>query len=737
VLVALAGLGFAAALFVYGRGRERPAVEDAPPVLEDQTVTSRGSGVLDLRANLRTGRDLEIRADERTHYEDGRVKYERVHFKTTRADGTTLEIWAGVVEGQGRAVTGDEPGVISFTDDVRVKTSDGVEIATDSAEFDNVQEFATIPGHLTFTRGRLSGEGVGGTFDVQRDVLWLLDEARVSRAPDESGGGALEARAKEIGMVRPDRYMELREQASIVQPDQTLTASQMLVHFIEDEGGARLLEMRGSSRVEPTNPAQSGAPDLQANDITLEFHEDGQTLRHAILAGQARLMQDLGGGIQTIAAPNIDVAVGTDGKTLTNLEARGGVEVRLPATGEQPGRIIDSATLVASGAGTAGLQSAIFDGGVTFTEQAPAGRAAGSGVDRTATSTTLALGLDGGLDAIQSSEFRGGVSFRDDELEAAADHALHDHVKGTLLLTPANGAANAAGSPWVDTGSVRVEALWIEVSLDTHDLNAKERIRARMAQGRSADGMHTAALFDGTLPVYGTGAALQYVSDTRAATFTGAAGAPARVYQTAGSGSDGGVRNWISATQEIEVQQETGNLHAVGTVESNFMLESVGGATPSTTPTATVVNAHEMTYSDAERKAVYAGNAAGVATLQGPDGTVEAMDISLSLAKEQRALQFMVATGTMFATFDGGREAVGDRLTYDAVSKQHVITGKPMYFKNVQTDSAQQPSCSLEKSTELHYEGRDQTIHEPGSVTKALRASTPVACTQPLKVLVN
>ena len=142
-----------------------------------------------------------------------------------------------------------------------------------------------------------------------------------------------------------------------------------------------------------------------------------------------------------------------------------------------------------------------------------------------------------------------------------------------------------------------------------------------------------------------------------------------------------------------------------------------------------------MTYLDAKREAVYLGDAGNPVALSGPDGDVEAQQIVLTLAKDERALKTMEAAGTMTAKFEGGRETIGDRLHYDPATETHVITGKPMYFKNVQVDAGKK-SCSIETSTELHYQGKDETIEEPPSEPKALRYSKPTPCEEPLKASV-
>src|SRR4029079_17180140 len=116
------------------------------------------------------------------------------------------------------------------------------------------------------------------------------------------------------------------------------------------------------------------------------------------------------------------------------------------------------------------------------------GRAAVAAVDRTATSASLVLSVKVQLAAIQSAEFRQNVNFRDGDMKAAADVAVHDEAAGTLLLTPVKGAKKG---PWVDDGTVHVDAMWIQVDLATHDLRAKDKIQAKMTQGKAASGAET------------------------------------------------------------------------------------------------------------------------------------------------------------------------------------------------------------------------------------------------------
>ena len=73
----------------------------------------------------------------------------------------------------------------------------------------------------------MTGTGLGATYDQGRNVMWLLDQAKLDVKPDEKGAGAVEATAKGIGMARNEHYIRLVENAHIVGEGRTLDANEM------------------------------------------------------------------------------------------------------------------------------------------------------------------------------------------------------------------------------------------------------------------------------------------------------------------------------------------------------------------------------------------------------------------------------------------------------------------------------------------------------------------------------
>jgi lipopolysaccharide export system protein LptA len=725
IVLALVGIACAAALVVYSRRSHRAVASPAPPIV-DPKATSAGTGVRNIRFKG-PQEELQIQSERQIKYEDGRMRLEVVHMTTTR-QGRVFDIWADTAESQGEAVTGDQPGQVTLTGHVRTKASDGLELFTDLATYDDSQGLATIPGKVTFTRDRLKGEGVGATYDRIRNVIWLHDQAHVVRGADKDGGGALDATAKAIGIARNDKIMTMNEHAKLVHSNQTFVADNLVVYFTEDEKGAKLVEMRGNSSVLPPADAKSGSPEMHGDNINLEMQPDGQTLKHGVLTGNARLIQlDDQRNKQTISAPAIDLVTGPDGRTLTNLTAKTGVDVALPPTADAPGRNIKAPSLIASGNEKEGLKTALFEGGVDFHESQPAARGKPA-IDRTGKSATLALDLNGQLGAIDRAEFRQNVTFKDGDIAGRAEVGVYNEKSGTLELTsPKQGTK----TPLVDDATIHVEALYISVTLDSHDLRAKDNVFAKMIQSNTDSKAHPPALFDDKQPVFGTSAALKYVGSTQAATFVSGPPVPARVFQDDGS---------QVAAERIDLDQDSGNLEANGNVSSRFFLDAADDDTkpagPPKKPAPTLASGKQMKYIDANRKATYFGEASALAKFTGSEGTVEGQQIDVTLAQEQRSVQRLEANKDVYAKFEAGREAIGPHLTYEASTEIYEITGgpgQPVFFKNVDSKGGR---CNLETSTVVIYDRRTESVTEPRSASGAIRASKPVACETPLKTLI-
>jgi LPS export ABC transporter protein LptC len=173
--VAVIGLGCAGALVIYSRHQPEKTVPSAAAPLKDPTATSQSSGLKVLRFNAKKdGADTEIAAALETTYADGRSRWSQMQM-TTKRNEHTFRMSADSAETKGKAVSGDEPGEIALHGNVKITTDDGLEVHTEEATYDNVQGLATMTGKVTFTKGQMSGEGVGATYDREELVAALKD----------------------------------------------------------------------------------------------------------------------------------------------------------------------------------------------------------------------------------------------------------------------------------------------------------------------------------------------------------------------------------------------------------------------------------------------------------------------------------------------------------------------------------------------------------------------------------
>src|SRR3954462_4069058 len=373
--------------------------------------------------------------------------------------------------------SGDELKTRHFTKDVKL-TSEGTEVATDDATYDQPAGLLKAPGPVAFKRGRMHGTGVGATYDFNREVLWLQAQPHVSVTADEKGQGAIDATAEAIGLAKADHYLKLTRTAHIKAEGRVIDADEITVLLTADDQRVRILQVRGNSRI--TGSGAGGPQSMTARDIDLTYGEDGRTLQHSLLIENAvvQLPGEGTGAGKRIAGKTIDMAMSPDGKTLTSLNATENVQVDLPPDGDAPAKRIRSATLTAIGAPGTGLQNATFGGNVDNRESRAA-RGNLPAVDRQARAISLVVTTKPGFGAVEQADFRGNVHFTDGpEVVADATHALYHVDKDQIDLSPTPDPGPPA--PRVSDGRVTVEARAIEFSVTSRRLKADTKVRTSM-----------------------------------------------------------------------------------------------------------------------------------------------------------------------------------------------------------------------------------------------------------------
>ena len=617
-----------------------PPVTELPPAVTARTTAG--------QAEQTTGprQDFSITFREQVTYSDNRTVASDLKVTVRQRETQTFEI-------AGREGTvGAGQSSVALNGDVVLTGHDGLVAKSDTATYSDGEGIVRAPGPVTFERGKTHGAGVGFTFDKKRDVLSILE--RATAHVEGSAEGVMDVKAGAFTDARRDRFMQLRQDATIVRPGQTIAADELLVYLYPDRDEPDAMELRGHASIAGSQ-GFGNLRAMRAATINIDYADDGRTVQHVTMAGQASLA--LAGSSpkapgQQLAAEWIDIAMGPDG-AITSLVAREQLLVTLPADAAAPARTIRAAELTGDGVAGAGLTAMRFTGGVDFRE----GGTAKTGAARTATSSTLTLALNaaGGADR---ATFADNVAFTDGTLKAVATEARYFIVDDRLQLLGRPGAA-----PRVTDTGLDVSAADIAIGLATNAVSAKGSVSSVMQPAASRTGTgtgRTPALLAGDQPLFAAAEALEYDSQARRATYTGKA------------------RLWQGATDiragTVALDEQKGDLSASGGVTSTLAL-GAATATSGAPARGTIARGQTMTYDDAARTATYTT----AAQMSGPEGDLSADRIVLALAAADRALDRIEGAGTVIARVEA-RDARGATLKYFAADGRYVMTGAPVTF---------------------------------------------------------
>ncbi len=678
----VAGVGLATALAVVLLTRDRPEPAE------------RGTSTpVDPTATLQAGRgvDTRYRGNERTaiiDYEsivqrkDGSTAW--TNAQVTLKDGSALT--AGLVESVGKATSAGSPGAeLACSQGVRLTTAAGDTLAAASATYNDATGVATLPGAVTFSRGRMSGSGTGAVQERDTGTFRVLADVQVTMQADASGG-AVKASAESMTFTEATRSMLFDRRARIARQAEELSADRAVLFLSDNDAQFRAIELRGNAHVTPSPGQSTGLPDMQAASIDLAFYDGAQALKQASLVGQARVVLAGSDGNQSIDAPRITIGTAPDGKTLTLLEGSEGVTVKTPATKTALERTIVSPTLKADGNPKDGLLAALFQNGVTFTEAVPAapGRPAST---REGKSQTLMLELGGGLGTVKKATFRQAVTFKDGGVTGDADVVDYFATDGKLELRP---AITKPSRSRVTDGRVTVDASeLITVDLSTHNLHARGGVNTSMA-GESTG--PSRGFFKRGERVLGASAEFYRDSTKKTLRYVGTAAAPAWLRQ----GGDSEIKSSL-----IVVDEGTDDLTATGRVNSIFTLAARpaargGAAEP---PTKYSVTADALVYDERQRTATYTGTP--VVLNRPGESETRAKTVVLTLASGDQRLERLDATGEMTTKLSSGRDAKGDLLIYEAAADRYTLQGSPVSLRTPDQGGV----CSVSTGRRVRFTG--------------------------------
>jgi lipopolysaccharide transport protein LptA len=565
---------------------------------------------------------------------------------------------------------------------------DGLKVEAAGASYDENRSLVRAPGPVTFSRGRMSGSGVGATYDQARDVLSLLDQAKVTIAPDAAGQGSMDITAGNATMARKERTIRFEGAVTMTGSPQSANADTAVAVLLPAQDLIDRIELTGHAGVTGAAEGATALRGMRADRIVLDYGPDGKLLERATLTGTASVDLAAGDATRTLSGGAIDATLAPGGQAVTALTATNKVTLTLPSEGKTPARTIQSATLKGTG-DDAGIRMLAFRGGTTFRE----------GTARTVTSETLDVSLQPGFGSATDARFKGRVVFRDGSVRAEAPDAHHDIARELIHLS-----SSASTPARVVDERVSIDARAIDLTAGSKRLQAKGDVRSVLQpQKPDARDRRTPAMFERDKPVNVTAAQLDYDGDAGRATYTG----NARLWQEE--------RSVQGDTLLIDDKQ--GNLLAKGNARSRLILEekdppkepkppaTATGTTP-TKKAETIARGDTLTYDNAARKAVYEGHA----HFSGKQGEVDGERIELFLDEAGRALERSEAYTNVVARFEGGHRATGARLTYFAEGERYVMTGAPVRILEQRADG-----CSETIGASLTFVRSTDTISVVGN----------------------
>jgi LPS export ABC transporter protein LptC len=705
VRVGVGVFGLVAAVAVYfAIGTRQPApAPQRDGRLDPKAILESAAAVLQ---QVRGGEeDFKVTADRTLNYEDGTARLIGVRINVKGRSGRDFVVTAQ------EASAGKDRKNLGLKGSVVLDASDGFRLTTDDATFEESAGLVRAPGKVAFTKGGLSGSGVGMTYDKNNDVLTLLAEPDVTMAGSEGAAGT-SFRSGAAVLDRLRDLLVLSGGGHAQRGEQTFEAETITAHLAPDEGYVRLIELRTDARV----AGGGGALDaMSAQAIDLAYVEAGETLDRVTLIGNAAAALtgkkgDAGaaqGGRRQLLGGVLDMQLAADG-TLVHAGGREGIRFDLPVTEKGRASSIQARTFDANGTAGAGLTSATFADDVVFREEGSSGAPA-----RAARSRTLDLSLEN--DEVTTAVFRGGVSFEDRGLAACAGQIRYSPQGGSLSLS----GADAGRGPRASDDKVAIAADAIDVTLQDTKIDARTNVKTvlrptRDARGdclprqESKDGKDDDAesklpgLLKENAPINVNADRLSYAGSGGAAVYTG----NAALWQ----GQDTSIR-----ADELRLDQAKGDLLASGSARATLMLSgkpSTGradviryedatrvvtyesrkppagrgraaprpaGPAPARGSTQAAAPARGTTQSAAPARGatptaapVPAGPAP--AQLVGPEGELRAWRIEAVLAADAgRADRLEAYDGVTLRVQT--KRASGDRLTYFAEDERYVMTG--------------------------------------------------------------
>lgn len=425
--------------------------------------------------------------------------------------------------------------------------------------------------------------------------------------------------------------------------------------------------------------------------------------------------------IEFRSAANGHVAPGTlhgSGGVVVSSESQRGKEAAVPSkltADEVTGAFGPGSELTAmTGVGHATIEQTTASGSRLIT----------SGERLEARFATSPKGGQGGAAQIQSATVEGHVVLVENPaaragqaaaapLRATAGRALYEGAGEWLHLTL---------SPRVENGGLQLTADKIDVSQDSGDAFGHGNVKATWAENGTGRGKSSGNPgLGGQGPAHAIAAEAQLHQASGEATFRG----HARLWQQANSIAAPTIV--LDRQKQTLVARSTEAAEPVRTVMVSAAAPGKEAAGKAAVPAVIRIRGGDLKYSDAERKAVMRGGAAGSVVAETGTATTVSNEIELLLqppgnhaGKDGAAAQVdrMTARGRVTVSSQG-RRGNGEQLLYSSESGEYVLTGTASAPPRM-TD----PARGTVTGEALIFHSRDDSVSIEGGVGKTTTQTT-------------
>ncbi len=261
-------------------------------------------------------------------YEDGRHELEKVDLTVFGAEqGKSLR----VVSDRGSYLR--DQSQVTFSGNVKVTSSDGLEVMTESLTYEQQSEIARTEVPVRFRRGEVSGTSVGATLYGKDHNMTLPQSPHIISAetdPNKKGVPPVEIRGDRANYYEKEAMLRFESNVNITQGDRLAHTDIATGFFHPQTKKIERIEMRGASTLKSQEKGK--ASEAQSRDMDFYFDEE-QRLKGSAANGAARVRSLEPDAPREITAERIDLVykpnekgsdiqyIVTQGRTVMKLQA--------------------------------------------------------------------------------------------------------------------------------------------------------------------------------------------------------------------------------------------------------------------------------------------------------------------------------------------------------------------------------------------------------------------------------